>query len=416
MNRLYFLLSFGYTSAVLAQPPRVLSLQQALTEARQNSPILRAEQLNVGISQADVVTAGLKPNPVLNNQSLQLMKPSRFAEGTGLFNNQNRQVWWQLTSPTNINKQRQKAVALAEQSVELTRRNYAETERNLLFTVASQWLDAWSTQRNLSLIAEAQRTLDTLVDINRVRLRNQVITQTDLLRTQVLADQYRLRGQTVRLAYLAQLAGLKRLLGTPDSLDVGMNEAASYWHPAPLDSLLSTVTSTRTDIQVADQAIEVANRNRVLQEALRTPRPELGAIYNPQNGVPYIGFFGTMPLPFFNRNQGEIQKAKVIQLQTQQVATYTRTFVQSEVQTAYRAYQTQQSNLNRYAQIELQADQVLASVRYAYLKGGTSIVDLLEAQRSWLDVQQEYLNTQTEYRRALIQLLYATGQLREIAK
>lgn len=409
------ILLFVSVSGLYGQPlPRPLSLQQALRDARLRNPVLLAAQFDIQATQADVVTAGLRPNPLLNNQTLQLVRPSRFTEGTGALNNQNRQVWWQLTSPVNVAQQRQKGVALAEQTVELSRRNVAEAERNLLLDVANNWLDAWNARRSIELVAQAQRTLDTLVIINQVRLRNQVITRTDLLRTQLLADQYRLRSQVTQQQYLNQLVRLKRLLASPDSLDIPPTDDLTFWSPG--DTLIDGARRYRADVRLAEQAVEVAHRNTTLQEALRVPRPELGAIYNPQNSVPYVGFFGTFPLPFFNKNQGNIQRAKILEQQTQQVVTYTRQQVQVEVQTAYRTYQTQQNNLNRYANIINQSNQILSSVRYAYLKGGTTIVDFLEAQRSWLDVQQEYLNTQTEFRRALIQLLFASGQIQEIAK
>ncbi len=413
MIRVIFLL-FASTLGLYAQPPRPLSLQQALRDARLRNPVLQAAQFDIQATQADVVTARLRPNPLLNNQTLQLVRPSRFAEGTGALNNQNRQVWWQLTSPVNVAQQRQKGVALAEQTVELSRRNVAETERNLLLDVAQNWLDAWNARRSIELIAQAQRTLDTLVTINKVRLRNQVITQTDLLRTQILADQYRLRSQVTQQQYLNQLVQLKRLLASPDSVEIPSTDDLTFW--APGDTLIDGALRWRSDVRAAEQAVEVARRNTTLQEALRVPRPELGAIYNPQNSVPYVGFFGTFPLPFFNKNQGNIQRARILEQQTQQVVDYTRQQVRAEVQTAYRSYQTQRDNLNRYANIINQSNQILTSVRYSYLKGGTTIVDFLEAQRSWLDVQQEYLNTQTEFRRSLIQLLFASGQIQELAK
>ncbi|RRA99812.1 TolC family protein [Larkinella rosea] len=406
-----FILSILLSGSLFAQSPRTLTLPEAIAEARQHNPVLRAEQLSIQSSLADVVTAGLRPNPVLNNQTLQLVKPSAFPENTGALNNRNRQVWWQLTTPVNVARKRQKAVALAEQGVELTRRNVAETERNLLLEVGNQWLDAWSARLRLDLILEARQNIDTLVTINQVRLRNQVITKTDLLRTQILADQYRLRSQTTRQEYQNQLLLLKRLLGTSDSLDVAVNDTTLAWTTGPADTLITRAHLRRADVRLAEQAMEVAVQNTRLQEALRAPQPEVGAIYNPQNSVPYVGFYGTLPLPFFNKNQGGIQKAKVQQEQTRQVADYTRLQVQTEVQTAYRSYLTQRGNIDRYAGILQQSEQILTSVRYAYLKGGTTIVDYLEAQRSWLDVQQTYLDAQEAYRRSLLQLWFVTGQM-----
>ncbi len=84
--------------------------------------------------------------------------------------------------------------------------------------------------------------------------------------------------------------------------------------------------------------------------------------------------------------------------------------------TAYRTYVIQRRNMASFQQNLQQAETILSNVRYAYLKGGTSIIDLLEAQRSWLDTQQRYYQTLGDFRRSYIQLLYATGLLNQMAE
>ncbi|OIN61302.1 hypothetical protein BLX24_02980 [Arsenicibacter rosenii] len=399
-----------------AQAVRQLTLREVIRQVQEKSPELRAERLNQDLAKADVLTAGLRPNPSLNNQSLQLMQPSHFPEGTNAINRKNRQIWWQLTTPVNVAGQRQKSVALAEETVELNRLNYAETERNLLRSAAQTWLDAWSAYQTVVYTERLQHNLDTLVQISDVRLRNQVITQTDRSRTQLLADQYRLRGRTARQAYQNQLTRLRYLLQTTDSLEVDRMDSL-FFRPADwlTDKDVSGLAQDRADVRAAGQAITVAQRNADLQQALRIPRPELGAIYNPQNGVPYLGFYGTMALPFFNKNQGEIRKARIAEDQSRQVAGYTRRQALTEGQVALRNYTTQRDNLTRYAAIRQQGAAVLASVRYAYFRGGTAIVDFLEAQRAMLSIEEEYLATEVAYRQAFIDLLFVTGQIQRIA-
>lgn len=90
----------------IAQAQSGLTMQQAMRTAQQNNPFLKPESLNTAIAQGDVITAGLRPNPKLNNQTLQLMESKRFAEGTKFYNSQNRQVWWQLTKEFQLAGQR----------------------------------------------------------------------------------------------------------------------------------------------------------------------------------------------------------------------------------------------------------------------------------------------------------------------
>ncbi len=401
---------------VQAQTVRQLTLNDVIRQVQEKSPELRAEKLNQDLARASVVTAGLRPNPSLNNQSLQLMQPSHFPEGTRAYNNRNRQVWWQLTTPVDVAKQRQKNVALAEETVELQRRTYAETERNLLRAAAQTWLDAWSAHQTVLYTERLQHNLDTLVQISDVRLKNQVITKSDRSRTQLLADQYRLRGRTARQDYQNQLIRLRYLLQTTDSLEVVRADSLFFRNFDPAtDKQITESIQDRPDVRVADQTITVAQRNTDLQHALRVPRPELGAIYNPQNGVPYLGFYGTIALPFFNKNQGEIQKARIAEDQSRQIADYTRRQALTEIQVAWQSYNARRDNLTRYTAIRQQAAEVLASVRYAYFRGGTAIVDFLEAQRAMLSIEEEYLATEVAYRQAFIDLLFATGNIQRIA-
>ena len=136
-------------------------------------------------------------------------------------------------------------------------------------------------------------------------------------------------------------------------------------------------------------------------------------IWNPQNTVQYLGFFGTIQIPIFSRNQGEIARSEVGRQQAIQNLSSIRQGVATEITAAFQSYKTDQENLHRYQSILEQSETVLNSVRYAYLKGGTTIVDFLEAQRTWFDTRQLYYDAVLTYRRSYIQLLYSTGMINQ---
>ena len=85
--------------------------------------------------------------------------------------------------------------------------------------------------------------------------------------------------------------------------------------------------------------------------------------------------------------------------------------VRSEVVTAYQSFTTSRQNVDRFTAIRRDADKVLASVRYAYLRGATTLIDLLEAQRSWFDTQTAYYQALYTYRQNYVRLLFVTGQI-----
>lgn len=395
---------------------KVYTLQQALQTAKSNNPVLKREQYNVTISEADITTAQLRPNPVINNQSLQLIQPSRFPEKSNWYNGSNRQVWWQVTKPFQLPVQRANKINFAEQNVRLTQKQYAETERNLFHAVAQKWLDVWSARKQLDIIGNAKSNIDSLAIINRLRLKNQVITTTDMARTEVLANQYALQIKSARQVYENELVNLRFLIGSPDSAQIDTTDHFLFAIPSQMDAVVQEALQKRTDIQAIKSVMDVADANIKLQKSTALPTPELGLIYNPQNKTQYMGIYATLAIPIFSRNQGEIKKSQVVKQQAEQDLTATGYQIQAEILTAYRTYQTQSQNVQNFNQLLTQSQSILNSVKYSYLRGGTTIIDFLEAQRSWLDTQQQYYDTLQQYRQSYIDLLYASGLINQFAQ
>lgn len=392
------------------------SLRMALREARENNLVLKAEKYSIDMAEADVVTAGLRPNPVLNNQALQLVSPAYFPERTGWLNGHNVQNWWQLTKVFQVAGQRANRQDFAGRNAVLAEKSYRETERNLFRDVADKWLEAWIALRQLDMLSIAKSNIDSLTYTNQVRFRNQVITQTDLFRTQVLARQYEVRYTAALQEVANRKRELQQLLGSREDIEIDTTDSFLPVFPAGRDSLLSLSLAGRSDVAVAKSEIEAAGSNIRLQKSLSYPQPELGIIWNPQNNMPYVGVYGTIDLPFFSRNQGEIRKSIIQKARAEQQLESVQRQLETEVTNALASYETHQRNVQGFQPILEQSNLILDNVKYAYLRGGTTIVDFLEAQRSWLDTRQEYYEVLQQYRRSYIELLYATGTINQLAQ
>ena len=401
--------------APLATAQTSYSLQSAILSAKVNSPILKVQGYNVNVAQGNVTTAKLHTNPILNNQSLLMTDSKYFAPGTEQLNPLNHQIWWQLTKPFVLPAQRKNRIDLAQQNVMIFEKGYGEAIRNFSADVANQWLNGWIIKSQLDLLGQAYNNIDSLVKINKARLRNQVITQTDLIRTQLLQDQYRMQIINAEKNFKNEIQRLKFLMGSKDSVDVDIDaEIETTLIPANIDTLLSRAMQERTDVQAANLAVSLAESNIKYQKSLVWPVPELGMIWNPQNTIPYLGFFGTIKVPLFDRNQGEIEKSKYIQLQAEQGVRNAQLKLSTEVKAAFMTYQIEKENLKKYELMLDQSNQVLENVRYSYLKGGTTIIDFLDAQRSRFDTRQLFLNARLSYFQSYIQLLFVTGIINQL--
>ncbi|MET3127675.1 cobalt-zinc-cadmium efflux system outer membrane protein [Arcicella rosea] len=413
-------ISFIITLVFLMYKPssaqEIYTLQKALQVAKANNPLLTTQQLNIGITATDIVSAQLRPNLNLNNQTLVLTRPAAYPANTDWASAQNRQVWWQLTKVIQLPSQRQAKIDLAQKNTVLSQKAFVETERNVLQDVALKWLDVWTARKQLDILQIAKTNTDSLVSINKIRLGKEVITSTDLTRTALLANQYDLQLKSNERVYLNELSNLKFMLGTQDNIDIDVKDDFSFAFTPKLDSLLQQALRERSDVQAYKASIQAAESNIKLQKSLATPQPTLGMIYNPQNTVPYIGFFGSIDLPFFSRNQGEIKKSYLQKQQAEKGLQATQTLIQTELSTAYNTYQTQKQNIEQFKDLLSKSESILSSVKYSYLHGGTTIVDYLEAQRSWLDTQQQYYDTLQQYRQSYIKLLYASGLINQMAQ
>lgn len=408
------LLSFVLCSPVTAQ--NIYTLQKSLQTARANNPYLKTEQLNIGITQADTITAKLFPNPVLENEQYFLTNPNNLVPGTDLFNRQNFQMLFKYMQAVPIAGQRRNQIELARKNVTVSKYGYAELERNIFTDVANNWLDVWVAQKKMEIIETAKRNIDSLVFTNQVRYKNQVITQTDLYRTELLVKQYEIQLKNALQDVTNKLKELKFLLGVEENIVI--DQADDFmWQAFPqLDSLLQFSLKNRSDAQLSISLIDASEANIKLQKSISIPQPQIGFVYSPQNSISYLGPSFTLSLPFFDRNQGEIKKSFMFKYQAEQQLFAVQSQLQTEISTAYASYQRQQQNIQDFQNILQQSQTILDNVKYAYLKGGTTIIDLLEAQRSWLETQQQYFDAMQQYRQSYIQLLYATGLINQLAQ
>jgi len=385
-----------------------ITFQDALVTARKNNPFFLARKYNTDLAKADIITASLRPNPSLNLSAEQVINSKYFEENTGALDPANRQSNIQAGKILQVTGQRKYKIHKAEKDVDVESANLSDFERNLLFDVANQWLDAWFAFEKLEIVQRAKINSDTLLNVNQIRLRNQVITTTEFLRTSIKADQYALMLRKSLQEYISELFSLKQLLGTSDSIMISDTEPVFRTKlPSTLDSAIIYALNNRTDLLINQKAIEAAKVNLDLQKAIAFPQPEIGLNYNPQNKVPYLGAYLQFPIPVFDRNQGQVTRAKLQITQSESYLKACQARVQNEVRSAYMEFQTNQATYQKYNLIYRQSESVMNTVRLSYLKGGTTILDYLEAERDWFEMQNQYYEALYDFRQSYIKVLFA---------
>jgi cobalt-zinc-cadmium efflux system outer membrane protein len=212
-----------------------------------------------------------------------------------------------------------------------------------------------------------------------------------------------------QLAKVQALVGLRQELGF-ESVPADYDVSGDFeYQPLKvnLEELQLKAMQNRPDYRAAQQGVTAANSQYELQKAIGKPDVTVQGNYSHVNGINAATVYSSIPLPIFNRNQGEIARTRFAIAQTQELQKATSDQVMTDIADAYEGLRASDQVVSLYRSSYLdisQKDRDIAD--YAYKRGAASLFDFLDAERS-------YRATQLAYRQALAAYLTAVEQVRE---
>ncbi len=390
-----------------ASPVRI-TLDQAIQLALQHNHALLAARTTIQQSQAVETTANLRPNPVLtlDAQFLPIFNPSAF---TADYINTSSQFDAGVSYLLERGKKRQHRLQAAQDLTAQTRSLVADNERTLTFGVAQQFVAALLADSNLQLALEDLKSFQNTVDISEIRFKAGDISEADFLKIKLQLLQFQTDVSAARLAKAQALASLHELLGydaVPDNYDVA-GDLAYQPLKVNVDDLKAMALRDRPDLRAAQQGVTAAESQRALAQVNGKRDITLTFNYDHLNAVNNGSFFFNIQLPVFDRNQGEIARTRFATDQAQQAARFASDTVFTDVTNAFEGARTSAQVVELYLSGYLdQAKESRDISEYAYKRGAASLLDFLDAERS-------YRSTQLAYRQSLANYMLALEQLRE---
>lgn len=391
------------------QTPAVrINLDEAIRLALQHNHALQAARSTILQNQALETTANLRPNPVLSwdTQFFPLFEPQKFS--LDYLNNQ-AQFDLGIGYTFERGKKRQHRLQAARDQTAVSRSQVADNERQLVFNVSQQFIDVVLAQ---STIDFAQQDLDSFqktVDISEERYKAGDMSEGDYLKIKLQLLQFQTDLSAAVLSKVQAIAALRQLIGfesVPDLFDVQGQLDYQPIH-ASLDDLKALAARTRPDLIAAQQSVIAARSQESLAEA--NGKRDLGASFNytHTSGINSGAFYFNMELPIFDRNQGEIARTRAAITQSQEQASEASEQVMSDVVDAYESLRTNDQIVQLYRGGYVDAAQKSRDIsEYAYKKGAASLLDFLDAERT-------YRSNQLAYRQALASYMTALEQMRE---
>ncbi len=402
----------GTVEAQQAEPVRI-TMDDAIRLALEHNHALQAGRTTIQQSEAQEITANLRPNPTLSGDYnfVPVLSPSYFGTPTSQLPLP-QEGDASLAYTLELWHKRQARLTAAKDQSAVTRSVVTDIERNLTFQVASQFISVLLAQSTLDFAQQDLKSFQHTVDISAERYRAGDISQGDFLKIQLQVLQFRTDVSAARLARIQSLAALRQLLGfesVPDQFDVGGQLDYQPVNAGP-DDLKALALQSRPDLRAARQSITSAQSQYRLARAVGKPdvTPQLG--YSHAGDEHTLGFGFSLALPVFNRNQGEVARTRFAITQSQESANETSQQALTDVVDAYAALKTSGEIVDLYRGGYL--DQVKISLdisEYAYRHGAASLLDFLDAERTYRANQLAYRQTLATYMTSLEQLRQAVG-------
>lgn len=371
-----------------------------------------AQKLNVSISEAEAIAANVRNDPQL---------------GFNYFNNEQAKKKMGYGGSVSISQtvtfgKRTANVELARSESALSKALLADYLRNLRADATVAYLEALKQDQLYKVKQNAYQNLYELAQSDSIRLSKGKIMEIDAIQSKLEAGIMYNELLQSESEMKNALASLSIYTGTKESTLLFRPDASLHLprHDFDLSDLIKQGTVSRSDITAAMQNIDVANR------ALKVARRErnmdvdvsLEVSHNAQvknEEAPAPAYSGitagiAIPLQFSRFNKGAILAAK---RRTEQAAIeYDGAVlqVQNEILKAYHQYESLTKQVGHYENGMLeQANQVLKGKIYSYNRGEVSLLEVLNAQRTYDDVQALYYETLFNYASALVELEKSAG-------
>jgi cobalt-zinc-cadmium efflux system outer membrane protein len=390
-----------------AVPTRV-TLDQAIELALQHNPSLIAQRTLILQNQAQEITANLRPNPTFDAdaQFLPFFNPSNF---TSTYFDNGAQFDVGVGYLFERGKKRQNRLAAAKDQTAVTQAQVLDFERTLTFNVGQQFIAVLLAQSTLDLADQDVKSFQETVDIGQAQYKAGAISEGDFLMIKLQLLQFQSDVFTAKLAKVQALSALRQLIGfaaVPENFDV---EGELAYHPVHggEDDLKALALRTRPDLLAAQRGVTAAMSAEKLAEANGKVDVTGTLNYSHVGDVSSLSAFVNVPIPVFNKNQGEIARTKYVITQSQALSTAASEQVLSDVVAAYAGLHTNDQIIQLYQSGYLDDAKSSRDIsEYAYRRGATSLLDFLDAERT-------YRAAQLAYRQALASYMTIVEQLRE---
>src|SRR5207253_3764456 len=317
-------------------------------------------------TQAQEITAGLRPNPTASYSGDQLGSSSV-----------DSQHFWALEQPIELGGKRGRRLDAARAAIRVTAAELDDVRRQTVAQVKKAFTDTLVAEATLALTGENLKALDEVERLQRIRAEKGDISELELTRIQVQRFAFERDAADARQAIAAARIALRAAVGpeavAPDfavSGELGFRDV-----PLDVSVLRRRALDARPDLRAAEAARQRARADRELARANAwwdvTPLVEYQRIGSDNT----FGVGLSVPLRVFDRNQGEIARTRAEVDRADALREAAAVQVLAEVDAALSQVTVQRAKVLLLRDTYLpKAQRTRETVEFAYRRGALSLL------------------------------------------
>jgi outer membrane protein, heavy metal efflux system len=388
--------------------PMQLNLEEAVKIALDRNLELKAKKEDLGIAEGRLIRANLllQHNPELEGD----VSNRRLEKSSEVSNRNVPQGGVTFSQEFEIAGQPQHRREAATRNLEKVKLEITDFERLLRFRIAEIFL-------KLSNVREKIRQAELIVDL-RGRLSEASKTRLalgDIPEVQLTVSEFELNRSksdliTLQREYEELLSRLKSelVLEADEKIEL-VSSLPRQPFPHSLDELLKAV-ERRTDLAAFDQERKVAEAEELLTRAERIPNIKIGAFYAKDDKDNIVGGKITIPIPFFDRRQGEIRQS----LARKSIANINflnlRQSAVKALRAAYERFKLSERELALYPEQAMKRfDESLNLYQRAYQERAIELADVILFQNQVVEARLKFIDALTNYNLSLAELRFQAG-------
>ena len=394
-----------------ANAQRILTYGDYMKNVREKNVEYIVEKYNVSIAEANAQAAKVMPDPELsfayeNSQDKTVQMGQSYSAELGY--------------TLELGGKRRARMAVAKSEQQMTEALVEDFFRNLRADATLCYLEALKQKQLVALALSSCRSMKELARADSLRYALGEIAEVDAMHSRLEATTMMTEYFQAETEYKNMLSDLTVFEGGTAGIDSLSGTLSHIYRVYNLKELIDIAQDNRADLRAAIRNrelsaanIKLAKANRVIDLGLNVGFAHNTIALNevapsPKHNTISAGI--SIPLKFSNANKGELRAAQYSERQAEAQYNAILLQIRKEVEQCYTGYISAYRQAALYKNNTLaDAAQILEKKKYSYSRGETSLLEVLDAQRTANEVYQNYCEALYNANVSLVELCRAVG-------